>query len=205
MCWVVRNLQLPQLCLLLITTLMCHRFSPDLIGCMKTVIKKKNKGFVGYTCWLLGRKQCKGGRWHEIYSDYVRMPSIKPCVPLAPVIKHCIRPRWQPHETHTNFLSPSGTSFLSWIPQSSPFSSFSPITCLSLLSRPLAQLSIPSCFYCHPSLFESNHAPFFFSHQHRSSVTLVPLCVLPHSFPSSPFIWDTTVRQQQQQSQCSLK
>lgn len=40
-------------------------------------------------------------------------------------------------------------------------------------------------------------------HQHRSSVTLIPPCVLPHSILSSPIIRGTTVRRQQ--SQCSLK
>lgn len=171
-CWVECNLQLQLPCFLLIVTLLCHRFSPTLIGRMRTAIKKRNKcikGSVGYTCRPLEMR-----------------------LTVITFIKRYITPQWQPHETLPDFpLTPSGSLVLSWIPQSVFFpllsSSFSPITRLLLLPRPLAQLSIPSCFYCHPSLSESNHALFFFintdprlpSSHHVSSPTLS--CPLPSS------------------------
>lgn len=103
------------------------------------------------------------GRGDEIYSDYMWMLSIMPCGSVTPVTKHFITQCRQ--QCQTLYLPFSLCHFTSLLNSSiCPFlllpCSFSPI--LSLLLHPLSQLPIPLCFYCHLSLFESNHALFFF-------------------------------------------
>lgn len=79
-----------------------------------------------------------------------------PCGSVAPVMKKCITPHRQPRGPPTNvFLL---------VPLSAPFLLF--FLCIGrlvFLPRPLVQHSIPLCFYCHPSPFESNHALFSLS------------------------------------------
>lgn len=131
MCWVVCDLQLQPPCFLLIMTLLCQRVSPNLIGCMKTAIKR----FLKSANKAQNDAGTRGEEGEEIYGDYIRMLSIKPCGSVAAVIKRCITPHWQPHETLTFFL-PLALYF-------SPEFLNVPFTPLSFLSHHLSFPSIP--------------------------------------------------------------
>lgn len=171
----------------LIMTLLCHWFLPNLTGSMKTVIKEKqrHKSLGRMHLPAAGMRGEEGVKLRD--EMYIQMLLIIPCSSVVPVIKQC---------NTDNHMKLSPPSFLSLSLHFSPGFLNLPLslTLVFFLSHRLS-FFYPAHSLSSPSLPASiviylylKAIMFSFFHQDISSVTLVPPCVLPHSFLSSPFI-----------------